>query len=507
MTSGLRLERRRFARRRTCLDTLCVSSRGSYPGVIRNLSVVGAFVESSAPLSIGTKLRLGLPLPDESKRMDWIDGRVARVVDGGPGDLSPGQLAGTGVELFATPEQRERLTQLLQRPSSLPATRKPAQPRTPSRPSIRPGVCSDEARLRLDQLRPGQTRSVRLRLVAIGREGKTPTDFFLDVKVVCPSCGDGWDACAKADFGERIPGAAAVTVLKDRYETGSALPLVEAGRCLEQEFRLPLDPGVEKIVFWVATDGLRGVPEQMACAIRMESSAEEPPGDELDTMRLPSVKAVLSQHLSEVLQQSPDPALVVLGELMANTTLAGKLVLLRWLVETNADVRLIEAGVRDLELWERVAKDFDRVDFGKLQVHDRTDASLAAFHAHSAPRLLATTLVSSYKKHVAADHPDESAFWGRLTHVVAVALGRRDRPALDDAVRVARSELDAAAFSRLETLVEGALRAGKATPVEASTVIGDYMLDIRGRGSRKPLDAAVEFMAAVGFIALTADIE
>ena len=367
-------------------------------------------------------------------------------------------------------------------------------------------MCTDEALVRLISFGPDRpvgppaARGHR-------RAEKTPTEFFLGLKVTSPSAIDRWDACAKADFGENIPGMATMTVLKDRYETGPSLSLVESGRSIEQEFALPVDPGVEKIVFWVVTDGEEGVPERMACAIRLRPATAESAEDDLDTIRLPSVRAAFGRHLAEVLRQSPDPSLATLGGLMACSTLDQKLIRLRWLVETDADLRLVEAGVRDLELWERTARGFGRVDLDSFREDDRVGLALLVFHAHSAPRRLAETLAAGFRKHVAAQHPDEARYWRRLTCVAAAALARRDRRLLDETVRAVQPAVDAATFARLETLVQAASRAGKATPVEASTVIGDYVRDITGRGRRKPIDAAAEFMAAAGFIALTARLE
>ena len=116
-------------------------------------------------------------------------------------------------------------------------------------------------------------------------------------------------------------------------------------------------------------------------------------------------------------------------------------------------------------------------------------------------------LATSFRKHVAADHPDAASCWRRLVCVAAVALHRRDSQVLHETVETVRPTVDAATFSRLDSLVGNALRAGKATPVEASLVLGDYVRDIQGKGGRQPLEAAAEFMAATGFISLTARLE
>ena len=131
-TSKLRLERRRFIRRRTCLDAVCVSLAGSSQGVIRNLSVMGSFVESSACLPEGTKLRLGLPLPEDPERKDWVDGRVVHVLAAAE---PQGPVGGMGIALTPTAEQRDRLETLLERPARW---RPPAAGAEVLRPSLDP---------------------------------------------------------------------------------------------------------------------------------------------------------------------------------------------------------------------------------------------------------------------------------------------------------------------------------------------------------------------------------
>jgi hypothetical protein len=502
----LKQERRRFSRAVVDLSAICSTARETAPGIVRDLSLGGAFVQSDALLPVGAKLRVGLVLPDEDGSREWIAGRVVRVVDVVPDGSLPGVVTGMGVEFRLTAEQRERLARVLARTSSAPPA--PDGPgHGTHRPSTHPGVGTDEVWMRLDQMRAGQSRSVRLRLVAIHAAEKTPTDHFLEVKVFCQAPGRLWDADVKADFGRAAPVAATVTLLKDRYEASSSLPLVERGVCVEQEIPLPLDPSTEKLVFWVVTDGSAGVPEHLACAIRVHAPAEDQRPDELDTLRLPSIKTVLSQNLAEFLLQSPDASLVVLGELMQDNALAGKLRLLERLVESGADLRLVEAGVRDIELWERVARGFGQIDFGLLQVDDPVDASLVVFHAHSAPRLLVLAFAASFESHITAYKRELADFWGQLALAAAVALCRRDRVALADAVQLIRPGSAPGAGVRLEALVGAAERRLRTTPVDASTRLGDYADDIRGQGLRPPFDAAVEFMAAVGLISLTAGSE
>ena len=487
-------ERRRFPRAGVQLEAICETRRDSSPAIVHSLSPGGAFIQSPTVEPVGATVRVGLMLPGGRGEIEWLDGRVARVVDVLPSDGSLEAVTGMGIEFRVSAEQRKRLEELIAAcgPRATP----------PSRRANRSTIGSDEATLRLWDMRAGQRRSVRLRLMAILAQEQQPTQFFLEAKILCQGPQGPWDADVKVDFGRRVPSAATVTVLKDRYEASSALPLVEGGACVEQEIPLPIERGVEKLVFWVVTDGSSGVPERMACAIHVEPPGTEEPDEDLDTMRLPTVKAVLSRNLADVLRKSPDSSLAVLGELMASGTSTGKIARLRQLVESNADLRLIEAGVRDIELWERMGRDFGRVDFSTLSLDDPVHLCIVVFHGMSAPLLLARAFRIAFESSTTGRPPAERGFWSHLSRCAAGALSRRDRSALRAMVRRMRKSENAATADRLEELVEQAGRSTRRTPTDLSTRLDDYAEDILGRGARPPLAAAVELMTAAGFIAL-----
>ncbi len=99
----LKQERRRFTRAIVDLSAICSTARETSPGIVRDLSLGGAFVESDALLPVGAKLRVGLVLPDQSGCREWIEGRVVRVVDVVPDGSSPGVSLRANGALFFTP--------------------------------------------------------------------------------------------------------------------------------------------------------------------------------------------------------------------------------------------------------------------------------------------------------------------------------------------------------------------------------------------------------------------
>jgi Tfp pilus assembly protein PilZ len=82
------------------------------PVAIHDVSQGGAFVTTTSPQPIGTELKIRMAMPGQQSEEESIDGRVVRVVEV-QGDQMPDHITGMGIEFRLTPEQREKLRNVL----------------------------------------------------------------------------------------------------------------------------------------------------------------------------------------------------------------------------------------------------------------------------------------------------------------------------------------------------------------------------------------------------------
>ena len=141
----------------------------------------------------------------------------------------------------------------------------PRPPKPPGDRRSRPHA----PRLRLSQLRRGQTRSLALRLVETRARDRLPTEFFLDLKITCEVPDRMYSVEVKADLGRIVPYVADLTVLRSRHERTPPVALVERGVPVEKKLSLEVDGSTERVVFWVRTAGAACVPERMAATVEV----------------------------------------------------------------------------------------------------------------------------------------------------------------------------------------------------------------------------------------------
>jgi hypothetical protein len=105
-------DRRRFPRYSVRLMAAITTPEATLPVAVRDLSQGGAFVTAKAAQPVGTELKIKMAMPGEQSEEQTVEGRVVRVVEV-QGDSMPDHITGLGIEFKLSPEQRERLRQVL----------------------------------------------------------------------------------------------------------------------------------------------------------------------------------------------------------------------------------------------------------------------------------------------------------------------------------------------------------------------------------------------------------
>jgi hypothetical protein len=382
----------------------------------------------------------------------------------------------------------------------MPSESKSGPPGKPAKRSVVP----DSAKLRLDQLRRGQIRALRLRLMEIRGRQKDPTDFFLDVKVACDQPERLYYFDVKADFGAFPPRTARLRVLKNRYEATLPVTLVEHGATIEKGVSLEIDAATDKVVLWVTTEGPSVVPPKLAAEIRVRDVPETALAEELDTIRLPSVKALVKQSLVGALRAAPTRQLVALGEILVAEDVDDKMRWLGRLVEMGGDVRLIEAGVRDIELAEQTVAGFPRIDFPTLMLNDPVQAAVAIFHPETPPYLVNLGFVIAFERHLDPAGAESAALWKQLAKAAAVILCAKSRELLDEDIEAMGFGPDRTRQTLLRMLVDWAVRRSEPPPPPPlNAPIEHYLNTIAAEDGAAALQATVQLLANYGFVGLS----
>jgi hypothetical protein len=594
-------DRRRFARTLVQLHAaVAPPGEASRQAVIHDLSLGGAFVRTSTLRPIGTPLVVRLPLPDACGGVQWVEGRVVRIVD----SMSEGGIVvtGMGVEFKLSSEQRDGLSQLIDgivavkvegkalrstlppgtrfvgedepqggdpgvrprmvlmarcdappgaappRASPLPTPQHvvPAVPpplavvpreadvvRRSSSPPVRlstipparraetapeppPSAASlaapsvlpaglEETSLRLDLLRRGQVRSVRVPLTELRDAGAVRSYALLDVRVYCRAPGRSFQLEVRGDFGGNPPRSALLRIFLDARELGEPAVLVSRGVPSEPELGLETGTEAERLVFRVTAEPDSGAPRQFAGVVRLKESADPSGKRDSPTGRWRSARALVKAELGAALRQSSAPALVLLGRLMEHSDPGGKLELLRKLVEAQSDVRLLEAAAADIALCVQLDKGFPEVDFPALSLNDPAEASLVIFHPRSPTYLLAVCFVLCLENNLAPVHERDAVWWRELAKAGAVALWRRDRASLEELAGTMRAGSDPVKAMLLEKLTKWASRRSTSVPPEPRERLDDQLSRIRGRNQEAAVATALEALVDHGYLVVTGD--
>ncbi|MBI5501697.1 MAG: hypothetical protein HY907_15745 [Deltaproteobacteria bacterium] len=363
---------------------------------------------------------------------------------------------------------------------------------------------TDATPLRLMEIGPGATRSLRLRLMEIRRNDKRPTDFFLRLSIECVRHGVTYLVHARGEFGGTPPRRASLTVVAGRMSAEPPLRLVEDGAPVEAQFTLVLDPATEWVTLWVATEGEPAVPAQLAGQLLLRQPEDARPPEALETARLPSLKFVMRQSLMHAFRQAPSEALVALGALMRSEEPREKYALLRSLVESGADVRLVEAGVRDLAAAEQIVRGFPPVDFSRLAPERLLDASVIVLHPAAPLPLVRQAFATAFERQYMAGSPEEAGRWRDLVKAGAVVICRKDRSMLDEGFAVATGiASDPARQALFKSLVEWAWSRATPSVRPLAGPVETYLKRVTGKVAADADAAAVEVMAHYDLVSAT----
>ncbi|MBN1773752.1 MAG: hypothetical protein JXB32_20995 [Deltaproteobacteria bacterium] len=359
-------------------------------------------------------------------------------------------------------------------------------------------------RLRLGQLPAGQVRAVDLPLVETRGHQRNPTGFYLGLKIACDVPGRLYTVDVKPDFGRTVPPVATLTVMRSRYEATRPVTLVEAGAPVERSMLLELDDGTNHVVFWIRTEGAAGVPRRMAAAIGVQPlPRSDEAEDDLDTMRLPTVRQAAKEELALALRQTPHPALSTLGELLGSDDDARKIEYLERLIAAEADICLIEAAVRDLDLCEQTVPGFAPTDFAALCLSDPVDASIAVFHPGSSPYLVHRSLTVALDRRRDRLPPGQARLWPALVAAAVVNLHRRAPELLRETLEDLETLGDDETLAFVRRLADRAAARPRSAPPDPDDPTDECLRLVGAADRRNAETAALRLLTRYGFVWVT----
>lgn len=291
---------------------------------------------------------------------------------------------------------------------------------------------ADALVLRMVQLGAGQQLALRLRLMEIRRNDKRPTDYYLQLGVTCLVPLRSYQVDVQAEFGERPPPRATMIVVVGRASASAPVTLIQDGVPRRVSFTLGVDAATEWVTLWVSPEGVEDIPLHLAGELRLRQTVDELPASELATARLPSLKAVMRQSLMGAFAQSRSPVLVLLGGLMRTVEPFEKRELLSRLLALDADIRFVDAAVRDLAFAEQTERDFPPTDFDRLVTDDVLGGFLAVLHPACPLAVVVRCFTAAFEKQFAATTPATRRRWQELLKTGAVVICRKDRAVFSD---------------------------------------------------------------------------
>ena len=376
----------------------------------------------------------------------------------------------------------------------------------PSESARGSGPRSAEAppRLRLGRMPAGQVRALDLPLIQANGRQRSPTPFYLGLKISCEVPGRLYSLDVKPDFGRHFPTTATLTVVRSRFEATRPVQLIEGGEPVERTVLLELEDGTDQVVFWLCTTGAAAVPQRMAATIDVTPLPRPDEGDPLDTMRLPTVRQAAKEELAHALRRTPYPALATLGELMVSDDGSRKIAYLKRLIATDADVCLVEAAVRDLDLCEQTVPGFAPTDFAGLCLSDLVDASIAVFHPAASPFLVHRCLTIALDRRHDDLPPGQLRLWRALIDAAVVGLQHRAPELLQELTEDLALADDGDAVATIRKLTARAVTRLSSMPPRSTSPIEECLLQLSGEDPHGARSAAVELLTRYGFVWIAA---
>jgi len=350
-------------------------------------------------------------------------------------------------------------------------------------------------------MRSGQVRGIRLRLMEIRQNDNRPTEFYLDVLINCEEPSRRYHFEVKADFGGTRPQRARLSVIHGRRDAPPPVPLLEQAVPCTASFDLAFDPLAEWLTLWVATEGTADVPMQLAGELRLRGLLDDRSAQDLATSRLPSLRMVMRQTLMGAFRGSSSPTLALLGGQMRSEDPLEKLDLLRQLFDHGADIRLVEAAVRDVATCEQNSRDFPPLEFARLDVQDPADAATAVLHPRCPAPLVRECFAVAFEGQFSPTSITAARRWKELVKAAAVVICRHDRSQLDEGFAVATGlATEPSRAALFQSLVEWAWKQVSPPTPPLRGPAEQYMRVIGGGDPGAAELAAIEIMAHYGLI-------
>jgi hypothetical protein len=199
--------------------------------------------------------------------------------------------------------------------------------------------------------------------------------------------------------------------------------------------------------------------------------------------------------------------LSTLGELLGSDDYGRKIYLLERLVDGDADVRLVDAAVRDFDLCGQTVQGFMSVDFSSLCLSDLVHAAIAVFHPASSPYLVEQCLTIAIERQGDALPPGKVRLWRQIVKAAVLRLHRRAPEVLDEVLDDLLFEQDSSKLTLLRRFVEWAAAKEKAAPRQPERPIDEYLRAVAGEDPDVAERAAVELMVIGGFVYMSAELD
>jgi hypothetical protein len=181
--------------------------------------------------------------------------------------------------------------------------------------------------------------------------------------------------------------------------------------------------------------------------------------------------------------------------------------LLRRLVESGADIRLLEAAVREVALAEQTVRGFPPADFSSMSPDEPVGAAMLVLHPATPLPLVRQVFVTAFERQFGAASPEEARRWRDLVKAGALVICRKDRSLLDEGFAVATGiASDPARQALFRSLVEWAWSQATPSVRPLSGPVENYLKRVTGAVVADAEQAAFEVLAHYDLISASVPI-
>lgn len=223
------------------------------------------------------------------------------------------------------------------------------------------------------------------------------------------------------------------------------------------------------------------------------------------------------RKLASALERAHSDQLTLLGKLFKSKNLVDKINCLRELIDHGADIRIIEAGVRQMYFSQY------GVDFPKLSLDDPSHASVIVFHPEAPVYLLNCAFIRGFENALDTEHRERADFWEVLIKAAFLTLTLAALIKGDQGAREClREDIDAIRGNDAKTVLMGRFKEwakGKMTlafitekdefPVieKSEEELENYLHEIENDNIEIAFKAAVNFLTYHDYIRTSALID